>query len=175
MQKRNIDWHHYGLPAIWGLKNAIRMPLFFWRLHTRSSPSDFFPPKSISHSVFNAVRRARRANEMGTWTQGPNLVTRARAMRTVRLLPQTPSNHVVLKIGYCIVYIKDYISYVINCRIYIIYYIMYMSTSSHHMWLIGSFLIYRTIKQIPSDTKCKKEKKEKRSENMFRILLLVIL
>ena len=30
MQKHKIDCHHYGLPAIWGLKNAIRMPLFFW-------------------------------------------------------------------------------------------------------------------------------------------------
>ena len=28
MPKRKIDGHHYGLPAIWGLQNAIRMPLW---------------------------------------------------------------------------------------------------------------------------------------------------
>ena len=28
MPKRKIDGHHYGLPAIWGLQNAIRMTLW---------------------------------------------------------------------------------------------------------------------------------------------------
>ena len=29
MQKRKMTCHHHGLPAMWGLKNAIHMLLFF--------------------------------------------------------------------------------------------------------------------------------------------------
>ena len=59
---------------------------FFWRLHSLWAPSDFFSPKSIYHSIFGAVNQVSKVNEMGTWNRGPNLVIRARAMRTVRLL-----------------------------------------------------------------------------------------
>ena len=70
MQKRKIDCHHYGLPAIWGLKNAIRMPLVFDMALTVGSQRFFFRPDARRNhdSRAGAMGAAGRCGPFGTKT-----------------------------------------------------------------------------------------------------------
>ena len=47
MQNRKIDCHHYGLPAMWGLENAIRMPLDFPHCTHSHVLATFFRPNRV--------------------------------------------------------------------------------------------------------------------------------
>ena len=93
MQKRKMTCHHYGLPAIWGLKNAIRMPLVFDIALTMGSQRFFFRQNRFP---IRSLAQCPECPESGKWVHGLGVRTwlHARVMRTVRLLPQTPSNYI---------------------------------------------------------------------------------
>ena len=63
MQKRKIDCHHYGLPAMLMLKNAIRMPLYFCDCTHYGLPAIFFFAKidfSFGQDFVQNIRKVER-------------------------------------------------------------------------------------------------------------------
>ena len=107
-QKRNtyatlfFDCTHYGLPATFFAKIDFSFGQDF----------EYFcqiARQQAHRALVGPVGALNHVNQMSTWSWGSNLVIRARVMRTVRLLPQTPSNKCIYVYKYTCIYVYMYI------------------------------------------------------------------
>ena len=116
MPTRKADCHHSRAIWISMPRNAISMSLFYCVCTHARLIWIFVSPKREQIGARQGERAlvgaVRQVSQMGTWTRGPNLDIRARAMRTVRLLPQTPSNYIFVLILYITKLVCYYYNYI---------------------------------------------------------------